>query len=444
MTSQARKSPSTSRSSSRPRLSRWQQEFVLQGFNDPLRIACTGVSAGKSRALAWWIIMQMVRCNGCRAIAIAQTHKALKRVLIRELQIVCNIMHISYSYNKSEQEFALENGSVLFGYSGENPEGMLGLSEIDILAIDEAAYIPEEAYQYASDRMRGGKYEPMTRMISSPQSMAAENWFSTLCKNHAECVVHATALDNPFTSESFKAGLKERYVEGSNIYRQQVLGEIFDFDIASQIVMRSDFIAQKMQRKGPGHWLGADFAGLGADSNTVVVIDDTGVVTWEGQAELNTNAKAEQIWNQWQIYRPNSAYGDATGGYGQGAMDLLAQKDCRVTGINFAQAAFLKDQYPNARTEMYLELAKEIRNGFWVPDEIKVEILALQVAINNKGQQQLLPKELAKKILGHSPDLADACALAVYAKNHGGAGIGGYSREQAEEVQNRYLRMVGM
>lgn len=388
--------------------------------------------------------MQMVRCNGCRAIAIAQTHKALKRVLIRELQIVCNIMHIPYTYNKSEQEFMLSNGSILFGYSGENPEGMLGLSEIDILAIDEAAYIPEEAYQYASDRMRGGRYEPMTRMISSPQSMAAENWFSTLCKNHPECVVHATALDNPFTSESFKAGLKERYVEGSNIYRQQVLGEIFDFDIASQIVMRSDFIAQKLPKKGPGHWLGADFAGLGADSNTVVVIDDTGVVTWEGQAELNTNAKAEQIWNQWQIYRPNSAYGDATGGYGQGAMDLLAQKDCRMTGINFAQAAFLKDQYPNARTEMYLELAKEIRSGFWVPEEIKVEILALQVAINNKGQQALLPKELAKKILGHSPDLADACALAVYAMHHGGAGVGGYSREQAEEVQNRYLRMVGM
>jgi hypothetical protein len=67
----------------------------------------------------------------------------------------------------------------------------------------------------------------------------------------------------------------------------------------------------------------------------------------------------------------------------------------------------------------------------------------MQVDIDNRGRQRLLPKELAKKILGHSPDKADALALAVYAKNHGGTTKGGYSRDKAEEVQNRYLAMLG-
>lgn len=444
MAARTRRSCSTSKSSSKPKnkLSAWQEKFVLQGFDDPLRIACTGISAGKSRALAWWIVMQMVKCNGIRGIGIAQTHKALKRVLIRELQTVCQIKGISYLYNKSEQEFTLENGSVLFGYSGENPEAMLGLSEIDLLAIDEAAYIPEEAYQYASDRMRGGAFEPMSRMISSPQSMSAENWFSDLCKKNPECVIHATALDNPFTSEKFKARLKERYVEGSNIYRQQVLGEIFDFDIASQIVMRSDFIEAKLinpNRKG--YWLGCDFAGLGVDQNSVVVIDETGVVDWKGAPDLNTNQKVGQIYDTWQAYHPNDACGDMTGGYGQGAIDLSADKGMRITPVNFAQKAFDENLYPNARTEMFLELAREIRNGFWVPDEIKTELLAMQVAIDKRGRQALLPKELAKKILGHSPDLADATALAVYAKNHGNqSSSNGYSAEKAQEVGDRYLQ----
>ena len=444
------KSSSNSKSSTpskkKDKLSRWQQDFVLNGFADPLRIACTGVSAGKSRALAWWIIMQMCKTNGMRGIAVAQTHKALKRVLIRELQIVCSIKKLPYTYNKSEQEFSLENGSIVYGYSGENPEGMLGLSEIDMLACDEAAYLPEEVYQYASDRMRGGVLEePVTRLISSPQSMQAENWFSAICKAHPESVVRATAFDNPFTSKKFKEGLKERYVEGSNIYRQQVLGEIFDCDVASQIVMRSDFVASKIinpDRKG--YWLGADFAGLGADSNTVVTIDETGVVDWVLKNDLNTQQKAEQIWTSWQAFHPLAGFGDATGGYGQGAMDLLEQKNIKMTGINFAQEAYLKDRHPNARTEMYLELAKEIRNGFWVPEEIKQEVLAMQVAINKRGQQQLLPKELAKKILGHSPDLADACALAVYAKNHySDDGTGNVSPEKAEEILNRYLAYYG-
>jgi hypothetical protein len=440
-----RKSLSTSKSSKpkkpQNKLSEWQSRFVLDGFDDPLRIACTGISAGKSRALAWWIIMQMVKCNGIRCIGIAQTHKALKRVLIREMQTVCAVKHIDYCYNKTEQEFSLPNGSVLWGYSGENATAMLGLSDISLLAIDEAAYIPEEAYQYASDRMRGGKFEPMSRMISSPQSMAAENWFSELCKKNPDAVVHATAFDNPFTSERFKQGLKDRYGEGSNIYRQQVLGEIFDFDIASQIVMRKDFIAAKLICTDKRYWVGADFAGLGVDTNTVAVIDSTGVVDWYGKPDLSTQAKTQQVYDAYQNFKVVGSCGDSTGGYGQGPMDLLKEKGIVMNPVNFAQKAYDEILYPNARTEMFLEAAQEIKNGFWVPEEAKVEFLAMQVAIDHKGRQALLPKELAKKTLGHSPDLADSIALAIYAKNHGPKleEKKDYTAEEASEVLDRML-----
>jgi hypothetical protein len=122
-------------------------------------------------------------------------------------------------------------------------------------------------------------------------------------------------------------------------------------------------------------------------------------------------------------------------------MDLLKEKGITMAPVNFSQKPYDEILYPNARTEMFLEAAREIRNGFWVPDEARAEFLAMQVAIDHKGRQALLPKELAKKILGHSPDLADAIALAIYAKNHGPKleEKKDYTAEEASEVLDRML-----
>lgn len=436
---------SNSRSSEthRIKLSEWQRKFILDGFDDFLRIACTGISAGKSMALALWLVMQMARKPGCRCIAIAQTHKALKRVLIRELKVVCALLGIAYKYNKTEQEFSIGE-SVVFGYSGENPEAILGLSEIDILVIDEAAYICEEAYQYASDRMRGGKYPTMVRLISSPQSMSAENWFSDIVLKNPDCVVKASALDNPFTSEKFKQGLKDRYGEGSNLYRQQVLGEIFDFDVASQIVMRKDFVQDRLQAEKPGYWMGADFAGgVGADSDVFLISDSAGYVEDVWDAYLNTQAKVGAMSILHTKYNPSGFFGDCTGGYGNGAIDLAKTKGITIDGVNFAREAYNPELYPNARTEMYIELAQDIRNGYYVPPEIQKELLAIQATVDKRGRISLVPKELTKKILGHSPDRADALALSNYARRHCGVVMGGdITAEKAAEIANRYLSML--
>ena len=109
------------------------------------------------------------------------------------------------------------------------------------MLIDEAAYCNEIIYNYAKDRMRGGKYKPMTRLISSPQNGDVTNYFSELVKNNPDKVIRATAFDNPFTSQDFKDELVERYGEGSNLYRQQILGEIIDVEAVDAIIHESDF-----------------------------------------------------------------------------------------------------------------------------------------------------------------------------------------------------------
>lgn len=420
------------------KLSKWQKEFAIDKFDDPLRIACTGISAGKSYALSLWIVLQCIKKPGLRGIIIAQSYRALTLVLIREIKNRAAEFGIPVKHNKANNEIEFANGSILFAFSAESPDAVLGLTEIDMLCIDESAYCNEEIYNNARDRQRGSKYRPMVRLISSPNSMErTQNWFSKLCKKYPECIVRATALDNPFTSEDFKNELKERYGEGTNLYKQQVLGEILDIDIASQIIFRNDFPKEKLEI-GKEFWFGMDASGVGTDSDMYAVIDKYGMVDTIERVEASTVEKAGIVSNLYDKYKIKTGNVDCTGGYGNGVYDLSKDKGLSISSINFAQKAFDPDKYPNARTEMYLEAAKAIKEGFWVDDTVKEEMLAQSVFINNKGQAQLLPKEDVKKILGHSPDRCDSVVLAIYAMNHGEQ-MPEYNAKKASEIANKYL-----
>ena len=420
------------------KLSKWQKEFAIDKFDDPLRIACTGISAGKSYALSLWIVLQCIKKPGLRGIIIAQSYRALTLVLIREIKNRAAKFGIPVKHNKANNELNFANGSILFAFSAESPDAVLGLTEIDMLCIDESAYCNEEIYNNARDRQRGSKYKPMVRLISSPNSLErTQNWFSALCKKYPESIVHATALDNPFTSEEFKNELKERYQEGTNLYRQQVLGEIFDTDVASQIIFRHEFPTEKRDN-GKEYWFGMDASGVGADSDMYVVVDKFGMVDYIEKVEASTQQKAGIVSMLYDKYKIKYGNIDMTGGYGQGVYDLSRDKNLAISGINFAQKAIDLDKYPNARTEIYLELAKAIKQGFWVNDIVKEEMLAQALFINNRGQGQLVPKDDVKKILGHSPDLCDAVALAVYAMNHGEQ-MPEYNAQKASEIANKYL-----
>lgn len=418
-------------------LSKWQKEFIKR-FDDPLVIACTAISAGKTRILATWLVLQCLQKPGIRGIMIAQTHSALKKVLIREIINFATVIGVKIKYNGSSKEIYFENGSVLYGYTSENPSSVLGLTEIALLAIDEAAYCCEEIYNYAKDRMRGSKYPSMTRLISSPSTLdKVQNWFSKIVKEHEDSVIRATYRDNPFTSEEFKKELEDRYGIGSNLFRQQCLGEIFDTDVASQIIFRHEFPTEKRE-EGKEFWFGMDASGVGADSDMYAVIDKYGMVDHIERVEASTQQKVGIVSMLYDKYKVKFGNIDMTGGYGQGVYDLSKDKNLAVAGVNFAQKAIDFEKYPNARTEIYLELAKAIKQGFWVNDIVKEEMLAQALFINNRGQGQLVPKDDVKKILGHSPDLCDAVALAVYAMNHGEQ-MPEYSAKKAADIANKYL-----
>ena len=424
-------------------LSKWQKEFI-EHFDDDLFIVKAGVGAGKSRIMAIWLVLQCMKNPDMRCICIAQNYRALTKVLFREILNVSVSMGINVTHNKSAVEIEFPNKSIIFGYSAENPDSLLGLTEISILCIDEAAYCSEEIYNNARDRMRGSKYKSKTRLISSPVNNFAikkvSNYFSELCKKYPEQVMTVSSLDNPFTTEEYKNELKERYVEGSNLYNQQILGEILDIEPSNQIIFRKDFVPLNRVDVENINYFGYDAAGLGSDRDVMVIIDKFGVKEVKESQSTDTFEKVAIISDQYKRFNVISGCADGTGGYSSGVTDVLKQKGIMVTPVNFAQSAYNKEEYPNARTEMYLEAIKAIKEGFYIPPEYIDEFLVQEAFINNKGQLALVPKDLIRKALTKSPDVSDSIALAIYSMNHRDNSL--LEAKKAKSIASKYLNLI--
>lgn len=423
------------------RLSTFQKEFLLRA-EEPLVILQTGIGAGKTIALAFWCVDKLRQ--GKRGIVCAQTFGALHRVIFKEIIDILVKMNHRFTYRKSEKEIILhDSGGVIFGATNENPNAVLGLSNVSFAGFDEGAYCSFDLYNYVCDRMRGVDVERgQIRIISSPNASAPEPWFADLCRAHPECVIHATTFDNPFISEQVKKDYRERYGdESSPLFRQQLLGMIVEQDFKTAILKASDFRADKPLSSGDDPiYMGVDFAGTGNDSTCIVVRNSTAIVErvylhGDGMEEVNV------ILELYRRYRPAGIAWDSTGGFSK-SLDVVKGRFANLREVNFGEAA-TDPIYANVRAEMYFKLRDRVKGGFFIDrekfPELYQQLRVTQFMLTGKGKTALIPKEDIKRLLpdGRSPDFADALALSFIAEAEAESGV------TAKSVADTLLRLRG-
>lgn len=390
----------------------YQREFIKR-CDDPLVILCAGVSAGKTRAAAVWVVLECLKKKS-RIIAGAQTYKALTEVLFREIENMLIHFGIKYKYNTG-QKFVLQNGSEIFGATNENPTGVLGFTDIDGAVIDEAAYASADFFNYTSDRLRGENVIiPKMRLITSPSNSMASKWFSDLCRKNPASVIHATSLENKFTSDAFKEALKKRYGEGTPLYRQQVLGEFIETDSSDALVTIDKFAGSKILDSGHDYYIGCDIARFGVDRTCIVLRDGAQIVDMIILHQADSHTIVRNIEKLCMNRTVKGIYLDGTGGYSSGVFDIMKLTHDNVWEINFGGKS-PDELCSNNRAFMYRRLKDAIESGFFVDDkDLKEEICAQRIMLNNRGLFQLVPKDEIKEYLGKSPDLSDALALSFY------------------------------
>lgn len=102
---------------------------------------------------------------------------------------------------------------------------------------------------------------------------------------------------------------------------------------------------------------------------------------------------------------------DDTGGWGSGVISHFRMAGYSPHSVQAAGSASNEKMY-NKRAEMWFRMRDWLRSGGCLPNtrEIIAELTTTQYSMKN-GKMLLEPKEIVKKRLGRSPDLADALSM---------------------------------
>lgn len=426
-------------------LSKAQHEF-LSREDDHLVMLVTGVGAGKSYVASWYAAKMFVQ--GHRIIVSAQNFKALSRVLFKEIRKRLDELHFPYTYNKTAMEISGPEGfnGWIVGFSAENPEGILGLTDMDVYIADEFFFCSEEMYNYACDRLRGKNItKTYIRLISSPNSFdPGALWAVNLVSQNPRAVINASTLDNPFTSEEYKRDIVSRYPEGTQLYLQQVEGKLVD-SRAANIAIDDRHFATSRPPHNPSDpvWIGCDLAGAGRDDSVFMAIDDYGFLESRRFHHAETQQLVSELLEMNRTYKVAGVCLDGTGGFGAGLYDYTKTSIRNIQSINFGSAAD-DENMNNIRTQMFFDARKAVdESHFYMPDvddgaKIREESRYCLYYIDNRGRSAMIPKEDIKKAVGRSPDALDALLLAVRAR---GASLGtiGPKKVDAVSVAQRML-----
>ena len=403
-------------------LSKPQEDFMRRA-EDPLVIMQCGVGSGKTVCASIWTITNMLK--GRRLVAGALTHSALMKTLFRQIYELAWKWGLKPKMNKQDKTITIGDG-IVYGYSNEAPDDVLGLSDIYGMVIDEASRCCQLFYNNLSDRIRGiGIGAPRKRLITSPCNEPNSQWFNDLCDKHPEEMIHASLLTNPFVSDEYIAELTERYGYGSPLYRQQVLGELVSNDFLNAIVRWEDFPSLENSRFSfltKPTFYGMDLAGsTGRDSTVGTIVNETGLLEQRVVQNADTQGQVSMLK---EAYSEGISYGclDGSGGFGNGVYDTVKHdKFIKIRKMSFSEKPE-KEEYLNIRAEMYAELAQAIKSGFYIDTskykELVEELRNTLACIDQKGKLRIIPKEDIRRAIGRSPDRADSLALAVYAMNH--------------------------
>ena len=413
---------------------KWQEDVLRdigRGVKDIKTVTreavASGNGIGKSCLVSWLILWAMTTHEDTRGVVTANTETQLRSKTWPELAkwyrlfIGKDLFRYTATAIFSTQENHDKTWRIdAIPWSKENPEAFAGLHNQGkriLIVFDEASAIWDGIWEVTEGAVTDSDTEIVWCAFGNPTRNTGAFYD---CFEKYQTIWNCRQIDSRTVAISNKdtiASWLKKYGEDSDFFKVHVRG-IFPSATSNQLIPL-ELINEAMQRRYPEESvryapkiIGVDVARFGDDRSTI--FKRQGLVTYEPEehTKLDTMMLADIVDWHMRTWRPDAVFIDG-GAMGAGVIDRLRQLGwSNVIEVNFGSAA-LNDRYYNRRTEMYFKARDWLVAGGALPENknLKMELAMSEYTFTETGKPRMVKKEILKKDMGVSPDLADGFVL---------------------------------
>lgn len=421
-------------------------ESIRDNRNTTVR---SGHKCGKSTALA--VAALWFYCSFPRARVVLTAVKAsqIDEVIWKEVRRIYRGAKLPLGgtlYDLARSGLRAEDDRQIWGITARDGEGLAGISGPNILVLtDEASGIPEKFFEVLGSSLAGSGGTARKCYISNPTKTTGEFFKSHTVNAHLFNCIHVSSEDTPnargtgeipgLAGPEWIAEKQIEYGADSALYRVRVKGEFVENE-AGQIIsvaLLSEAEARWSETVASGRLcIGVDPAGdgEGGDESAFAVRRGNKVLKIFARRSITPAGILTEILG---IIREHSRPRDEPAIV---SLDVEGVIGGNVAGVLIGHLAQSPDAFELSRVKASTKLPRppfeRIRDALWgnllrwledggaIPEDVKLAnelTYAKLEEIPGSGRVKVTPKAEMRKLLGRSPDRADALALSVWQRS---------------------------